>query len=270
MGEELTDCSQIKEILDAYALGAASPGEATIIEAHAAECVRCWEELTKAQRAAALLALSIPLHGAPEALRRRVMARAAKERLGRRAPWPGKKWRLGWPAAAWGLAVAGVAALALAGFLEAQLTDLRGEKDALAREVQDLRQENSAAGLQLAQQRQIMAVLSHPDAERVRMTSVSSASQASALYGWSRSGAEGFLICEGLPSLGEGQVYQAWFVVGKEYVPAHVFSTSDGTCLIPLDLGWLKGRPDGIGITVEPQGGSAQPSGAWVVYANFQ
>lgn len=269
MGDELTDCGQIRELLDAYALGAASAGEAASIEAHAAECVRCWEQLTEAQRTAALLALSIPLHGAPEALRRRIMARAEKEspRTGA-SRW--RRWRLGWPAVAWGLSLSAVVALAVAGFLEAQMTDLRGEKDALAREVQDLRQKNDEAGLQLAQQRQIMAVLSHPDAERVRMTSVSSATQASALYGWSRSGAEGFLLCEGLPELEQGQVYQAWFAMGKEYIPAHVFSTSDGTCLIPMDLGWLRGRPEGIGITIEPEGGSAQPSGTWVVYASFQ
>lgn len=270
------DCTEIIELLDAYALGAAAKPEAESIERHVADCVRCWEELNEAQRAAALIALSLPIHSPPDSLGRRILAAAQRDtrRKSRsRHPVIGgaiAPRRSPWLAASWSLAAAGVAALVFASFLQVQMADLRHEKNDLAQQVSDLRAHNEAADAQLEQQRQIMAVLSHPDTQSVPMTPVSSSSRASAVYGWSRSGGQAFILCQGLPALEAGQVYQAWFAIGNDYVPARIFSTSDGTCLIPMDVGWLTGRPNGIGITIEPDGGSGQPSGQWVLYAAFE
>lgn len=264
------DCNEIMELLDAYALGATAKPEAESIERHVAECVRCWEELDEAQRAAALIALSLPIHSPSDSLGRRILAAAQRDIprklrsphavpggavARRRSPW---------------LAAAGVAALVFASFLQVQMADLRHDKNDLAQQVSDLRAHNEAADAQLEQQRQIMAVLSHPDTQSVPMTPTSSTSRASAVYGWSRSRGQAFILCQGLPALKPGQVYQAWFAIGTDYLPARIFSTSDGTCLIPMDVGWLTGRPSGIGITIEPEGGSDQPSGQWVLYATFE
>lgn len=270
------DCNEIIELLDAYALGAAAKPEAESVERHVADCVRCWEELNEAQRAAALLALSLPIQPPPESLGRRILA--AAERDIRRKPLSTNpatggavaRGRWPWLTATWGLAAAGVAALVFASFLQVQMADLRHEKNDLAQQVSDLRAHNQAADAQLEQQRQIMALLSHPDTQSVPMTPVSSSSRASAVYGWTRSGGQAFILCQGLPALQPGQVYQAWFALGKDYLPALIFSSSDGTCLIPMDVGWLTGRPNGIGITIEPEGGSDQPSGQWVLYATFE
>ena len=67
------DCEQIRDLLDAYALGAADAPEAAAIEEHVADCVRCWSSLEEAQRAAASLALSTVLQKAPPSLRSRVL-----------------------------------------------------------------------------------------------------------------------------------------------------------------------------------------------------
>ena len=68
------DCERIRDLLDAYALGAADATEAAAIEEHVADCVRCWSSLEEAQRVAASLALSTVLQKAPQPLRSRVLA----------------------------------------------------------------------------------------------------------------------------------------------------------------------------------------------------
>lgn len=71
---DLMDCDQVKELLDAYALGAAEPEEAAALEEHMEDCARCWDSLSEAQRAAAAVAFSANLCRAPESLRRKVLA----------------------------------------------------------------------------------------------------------------------------------------------------------------------------------------------------
>jgi anti-sigma factor RsiW len=68
------DCEQVKELLDAYALGAAEPDEAAALEEHMEDCARCWHSLSEAQRAAATIALSANICRAPESLRRNILA----------------------------------------------------------------------------------------------------------------------------------------------------------------------------------------------------
>ncbi len=272
------DCQEIMELLDAYALGAAEKAEAEGLERHVEDCVRCWEELSEAQQTAALLALSVPLEQAPDALRERVMAQAAREAdKAPAAAGPARRFRLGWTSAAGALGVAGVAALVFSAFLQVQMSDLRGEKDDLSEQVADLRSENSDLGGQLAaagnaigRQHQVLTVLSSEDAQTVSMVKMSAPSAAAATYGWSPANDEGFILCEGLPPLEEGEVYQAWFMVGNDAVAADAFSTSDGTCVVPMDLSGVRRRPSAIGITIEPEGGSDEPSDDWLLFAEFE
>jgi predicted anti-sigma-YlaC factor YlaD len=77
---ELMDCKQVKELLDAYALGAAEPEEATALDEHMEDCARCWQTFNEAQRAAAAIALSTSLHRAPESLRRNILAEVERMR----------------------------------------------------------------------------------------------------------------------------------------------------------------------------------------------
>ncbi len=60
------ECKEVRDLLDAYALGAAEADEANTVEEHVADCVRCWSSLSVAQRAAASIALSTVLQRAPD------------------------------------------------------------------------------------------------------------------------------------------------------------------------------------------------------------
>ncbi len=74
------ECEQVKELLDAYALGAAEPEEAAALKEHLEDCARCWHSFSEAQRAAAAIALSADLCRAPESLRRNILAEVERIR----------------------------------------------------------------------------------------------------------------------------------------------------------------------------------------------
>jgi predicted anti-sigma-YlaC factor YlaD len=60
------ECKEIRDLLDAHALGAAEADEANAVDEHVGDCVRCWSSLNEAQRAAASIALSTVLQRAPD------------------------------------------------------------------------------------------------------------------------------------------------------------------------------------------------------------
>ena len=261
------DCQEVLELLDAYALGAADKTEADGLERHVADCIRCWDELNKAQRAAALVALSIPLKEAPERLGRRILSAAQREKGGGRGQPAGRgfgeRLRLGWPAAAGALGLAGLAALAFAAFLQVEMNDLRDDKSDLARQVE-------AAGHQLDDQQQILAVMSSSDTKQAPMSAVSSESSAWGVYSWSPGSGKGFIVCHDLPPLEQGEVYQAWISTEERPLSAGTFVASNGGCQYPMDLSSVQKRPKGIGVSREPEGGSASPSEKWVLFASFE
>ncbi|MBI2913753.1 MAG: anti-sigma factor [Chloroflexi bacterium] len=257
------DCAEVRELLDAYALGAADRREGKALEEHVADCVRCWDELNRAQRTAAMLALAVPIQEAPPLLRERILARAKEERrpsglasgfrqlFGRR-----------WPALAGALAAAAVAALALAAFLQVQMDDLRSDN-------RQLEQQVSRSDELLGRQRQFMALLTAPDVQEVTLPPVESGSQALGVYYWSKATRKGFLVCNNLPQIEEGQVYQAWFLSDGEAIPAGTFEYWNGIGELPMDLSVLDGPPDAIGLSIEAAGGSEWPSGEMVLLGSL-
>jgi len=255
-------CAEALELVDAYALGAVDEIEAGVVERHVAGCLRCWEELVKSQRTAALLALSVPIEHAPRHLGDRIMAQAERESA---AGTPLPVWgrlRLTRRVAVRVVAFAGVAALAFSAFLQVQLSDLRDDKD-------NLQQQLSATTSELEQQRQIVAVLSASDSRKVAMEAALR-SQAESVYNWSRDNAAGFIVCRNFPAPPEGSVYQIWFTTEGHAEPVATFVPQDGGCQIPMDMSRMDWRPMGIGISVEPQSGSERPSRRWFSYASFE
>lgn len=123
----------LRDLLAPVALGAAEPSEVARVEAHAAECAICREELAGLRDAAGLLAVSVPQEEPPPGLKdsiMRVVRAEAAERAEQeepapvRAPRPRRaRWLPGlrpWPALA---VVAAAAALLLAWNITLQVRD---------------------------------------------------------------------------------------------------------------------------------------------------
>lgn len=260
------NCEQVRDMVDAYALGAAGAADGRAIEEHVAACVRCWEELSKAQRTAALLALTSSISRAPASLESRIMQAAARGRRSERpkaAPLLGRI-RLGWPAVAAGLGVAAAAALAFASFLQIQMNDLRNEKDELARQLDSTREV-------VQDQAQVIGISAAADTQQLVMARVAAPEGAWGEYFWSRSAGGGFIVCHDMPALPEGEVYQAWFVLDGKQVSAGTFAPSeDGRCVYPMDPEEPVRGADGIGVSRETAGGSRSPTGDWLIWASFE
>jgi hypothetical protein len=255
------DCEKIKELLDAYALGAAEPDEAIALEDHVADCVRCWSSLDEAQQAAATIALSTSLHRAPESLRKRILAESQRlDRLG--GPSLRDRLRRLWPAGIAVLAAGATASLALALFLQTQVSDLRDDNDQLAAEVE-------SASARLTEQQQVMAVLAAPDTQQIALEPTDPTSHAGAIYHWSGSAQSGALVCNNLPNLQAGQVYQVWFLTGFSSYAAGSFEAWDGIGQLGMDLEGIPEHPDAIVVAIEDAGGADEP-GDMILFAEFQ
>ena len=258
----MISCEEIRDVLDAYALGAADSADSRAIEEHVADCVRCWEELSKAQRTAALLALSAPVREAPEGLGERIMEAAGRERPIERTKLGSgtalSRVRVGWPAAAGVLGLAAAAALAFASFLQIQMNDLRNDKDELAVQLDSTRDT-------VEDQAQVITISVAGDTQEMMMEAVASPEDAWGEYFWSRSAGAGFIVCHDMPALPDGEVYQAWFDVSGAPVSAGTFRPNDdGGCMYPMKPEEPVRGADGVGVSVEQAGGSDKPSSDWL------
>ena len=253
-------CEQVNELLDAYALGAASAAEAAAIEGHLADCVRCWSSLDEAQRVAASLALSTAIEKAPPSLRNRVLGETERRQRPALAFVP-KRLRGLWPAATGVLAAGAVAALAFAIVLQAEVNDLKGDRDRLASDAQN-------AGGVLEEQRQLIAVLAAPDAQQIDLQPADPSSEALAVYYWSRSARTGALLSNNLPPVHEGQVYHVWLLTGDEVYDAGSFEAWNGVGQLSMDNKDVSGRPVGIGVSMEDAAGAEEPR-EMILFAEF-
>jgi hypothetical protein len=269
------DCEQVRELLDAYALGAAEAAEAKVIEEHVADCVRCWDELSSSQATAALLALSVRIEHPDPRLAHRIMSLAQRESKSRgqeRVPFWRRLIVSPWPATAGAFAAISIAALVVTGLLHFQVQDVQDQNADLETQLRalsfNLQQNVQLASSQQAAQEEIFSILSDDSRKEVPVTARDAAS-GEAYYTWSSEKEKGFVICDGLPALSPGMVYQLWFVVGGVAYALQPFISSNGSCQVTLDLSFLQQRPDGIGITVEKAPGATRPTKPWLMYGDF-
>ncbi len=260
------NCEEIGELLDAYAIGVADRKDSDAIERHVSDCVRCWEELSRAQQAAALLAISVPIEQPGPDLWRRIEREASRAKRTRAGIVPRlRRWlQPGQSALAGALGTAAAAALLFAGFVQTEVSDVRHENATLETQV-------AAAGQELQQVKQVSAVLAATDVDKIELEPVSRRTDGQAVYNWSVTRGVGFINCDGLPPLAAGEAYELWFAVGEDAIPAALFEPANGGCQELVFFSTIGRRPNGIGITIEPAAtGSREPSSAWLFYAHFE
>jgi hypothetical protein len=100
----------------------------------------------------------------------------------------------------------------------------------------------------------------------VPLTASDPASRSTGYVLISADGDSGALVVDGLPPLGEGQQYQLWLVRDGKRTSGAVFSTDEknyGGTRIRAPRSLLD--YSSVGITIEPTGGSLQPSGPGVL-----
>ena len=241
-------CREIEGMIPAYALGALDSGERDFVEAHLADCPDCQEILQEYTAITEAMLHLPPAKSPPAGLRSRVEAAVSgkpttwQDRLGDLLSGP---WLM---RSAVGV---GIAALVLANLL-------------LLQRVGSLLQAQERLQAQVDRNQTAMAVMSYPssvaadvEGEDVFGTLVYDPERRVAvLYAW------------GLEPLPSDSVYQAWLrdeTGGR--VSAGLFETEEGGqfSVVLLRAPEPIERFSGLGVTVEPRGGSEGPTGQQIL-----
>ena len=228
----------VLDLLPAYAVGALESEEASRVEAHLSSCLICRNERNAFQGAADQLSFAAPDAVPSSDLKDRLMQRVQASRPQPRAPIqaPSRSWleRL-------------LPAWSLASFLLVLV--LAGSNLFLWQRFNHLEVATSPGGM-----RAVPLIASDPTSSATGYVLISA------------DGDSGALVVDGLPPLGENQQYQLWLIRDGQRTSGAVFSTDErsygGTRIrAPRSLTDYSS----VGITIEPTGGSSQPTGPRVL-----
>ncbi|WP_327287018.1 anti-sigma factor [Streptomyces sp. NBC_01198] len=240
--------ADLHTLTGAYALDALSEREAAQFSRHLAACRSCAQEVGELRETAARLALAVAVVP-PAELRGRVMGALP----GVRQLPPGPHATAGPSGGGWRRRLPQLAAAAcLVAALAAGAVAVDAEHRA------DRQRDRTAQAEQQAAE--LGALLAAPDAT-THAGAVRGGGSATVVS--SRQLGRTAFLYRGLPRLDGSHVYQLWYSRGGAMVPAGLVDpgSPDGAALL---AGSARGA-SGVGVTVEPQGGSRTPTGTPVV-----
>ena len=282
--ESITKESQ--EVAALYALGALSQHEARAFDVHLRDgCPVCDLELKQFDEVVGLLGTSVEPEAPSGYVRDLLAVRIQREVSERPAlatsviPFPGqaaatresvkasptvsRSW-LPWAVAA-AFLVAFVFSFAAwrttRSTLQAEVDQTRGSAAAALSENAELKE-------QLAETVQINSVLSSPSSRVLQLAGPEPAPGLSATVYWDVLGSR-WVVSANLPPPPEGKVYQLWFVTADSKISAGLIRPDRlghgfATLTFPTDIGPLAATA----ITLEPEGGSEQPTTPILLISN--
>ncbi|MGW6980930.1 anti-sigma factor [Streptomyces sp. NPDC054932] len=237
----------------AYVLDALEPDERAAVERHLADCPSCAQEVRELSETVARLGLAVAAPPSP-ALRNEVLHRIATVRQeppravrASRGSHVRPRWRR---SSDWALAACLAGAVALGGVAVAQYE--RAEE--ARQQAQQARSANDAVG----------AVLAAADA-RVTTAPLRGGAVGTVVVSASRN--QAVFAASGMPAPPDGKVYQLWYNDGGKMRSAGLMDT--GTPAAATLLAGPVNAASGMGITVEPAGGSPRPTSAPVALLAF-
>ncbi len=261
-----TECDEAGELVLLYLFGEIDESQAARLETHFESCPSCSLLLEGDGETIARLASSVPQQTAPPSVKDRLFGRIESENKPAR---PVERWSVhvedvlrSLSAYSGRLGLAGlVVVLAIGGvwFYE-RLTEVSPEQPALAIE------DGSVAGEEMPPRHEALLMSSSPGASVNMLSGTGPGASARGLLVASRTTNRALLLVVDLPPLPRGMVYQVWLIKGGLMHSAGWFtvdSTGYGqTVIIPVAPFW---EFDAAGITIEPSGGSIDPTGVSVL-----
>jgi anti-sigma-K factor RskA len=244
-----------KELIDsaaAYALGALDENEREALEAHLPTCAECRTEVDAYREITGLLAHAAPVSKPTPSLRDRIVSEArAAPPISSAAPRGRRSAAPAWFAAA--------ACLILA---VGALVAYRGQRGRVAH----LRDQLAAAQMDLAVRDSTLAAFLGPEVHVVSLSEPQQQKPSARVY-WNHTRNVFIVTAFSLPRAPEGKTYQMWAIRnGKAPMSMGTFNTDArgrATIVVPVsnvitDGGFI----DNCALTVEPAGGSPQPTEA--------
>jgi anti-sigma-K factor RskA len=262
-----------QEIASLYALGALSQFEAHSFERHLREgCAVCNAELSQFEKTVGLLSLN----AAPVAPGAHLKSALAKRIKGERTPQPALAPREPRPAASraalpW--AVAACLAIAFAAIFyiwQNTIADTRGLQSRVEEndlEIQALSQELRHQSSRSDQLRTIIATLKKPGSAVIRLAVQPKEPELVAEV-YSDKTERRWVVDVSLPPVPAGKTYQLWFIAGDAKISAGLIDTdARGRGFTTIEVPQGIAKVDAAAITVEPAGGSSQPTSTPIALA---
>jgi len=239
-------CEPFRDLLPCYALDALDPDETRAVEAHVRSCTDCQAALKEYSTVSEGLMFAVPCQPPPPRVRARLIARlaAGKPQAASRRAMPLWQWAAG--LAMMLLVVLNVSTLA-------QVNALQRQQAALTEE--------------LYTNQKALSLVAYPQS---RTFSVSG--KATGTLVLNSELASGVLFVWGLESLDAAHTYQVWLIQpdGKR-VSGGLFQPEPGEAFVSAFIALPRPLSDfvGLGVTVEPSGGSPGPTTPKVIGATF-
>ncbi|MFF7242312.1 anti-sigma factor domain-containing protein [Embleya sp. NPDC008237] len=242
--------ADLHTLTGAYSVHALDEDEQREFESHLAVCPACTQEVGEFRETAARLASSVGATPSAE-LRRRVLDGISTVRqLPPELPAPEPVVGIGRRRTRRVTVFVAAACLAVIGALGGVAID----------QYQDARRAERAADAQRERSAGVEAVITAPDAVQASAP-VTGGGTAKVIV--SRALDRTVLLTTGLPSLSNARVYQGWYDDNGHMRSIGVIRP--GMALLASAIE----RASGVGLTVEPAGGSAQPTGDPIVLLEF-
>ena len=231
----------------AYAIGALDPGEAAALDAHVLTCAICRNELSAYKIVSNELLLAVRPQQPPAGLRRRLVGRISDSHKTVRP-------KFAWSFAQVSIGFTVIFLLALSTFSFLQMQQLTSKQAQLTRQMQTS---------QIA-----LAALSYPETKTLPL----SGENITGTLLLAKEQNVAVIIAWDLPALQSSQTYQIWLIDSQgKRTSGGIFNTQMDmpyTSVPVASPGSLLGFT-GIGVTIEPSGGSPQPTGQRIFKVDF-
>jgi len=254
------------ELAGLYALDALTPEEKAAVDAHLAACALDHSEIAELGGVTPALAATVEPIAAPTALKASLLAAYRTEVVAAPAPavapktvaqvrqdvavpapaarrWQAPNW-MGWAAAAVALVL--LAVLGVYGL--------------------NLRQQADQANQRAQQIAAAVAAMSAPGAQVAILHGTGSAAAVNGFAAFPASGG-GYVVMTDVPDAPSGMTYQAWFIVHNQATSAGVMTVGSDGNMVASGVQPVPGTQV-VAFTLEPSGGSDQPTSAPIIVGN--
>jgi anti-sigma-K factor RskA len=236
-----------RENIPAYALGALDAKDAAALEDHLRTCASCSDELAAYRASSNNLLMSLPPQEPPAALRKRIQNRLPSAQKTARP-------RLNWSFSRVAVGIAIILLMILNAFSFLQVRALQSQQAQLMNQIQNG---------QMA-----LVMLSYPNTQSfpIKTDYVTGSLLLDKEYN------NAVLILRGLPSIPENQTYQVWLISPEgDRTSAGLLRPQTNIPFISQPVSAPQDLVNfvGVGMTIEPAGGSDHPTGQQIFRIDF-
>jgi len=247
-------CDDLKELIHLHAIDLLDAGEEAAIREHLdAGCPRCAAEMAAAARTVDMIPFALPEAEPSPMAKARLMA-AVQQETRTSSTEPVAAHAASTPRPAWVLAAAASAAAALISGVVTGSVLMRRQDELLA--------QMATLERQVREARESIHLVSSPVVKVVNLIGQGNRSGQTARLFWDPTRGSWQLYTGNLPAAPSGRTYQLWVITdGGRKISAGLFSAEpDGVAAGDVVLPGDAGSAVVAGVTVEPEGGSPQPT----------